>query len=365
MLLTRCRGRCIAPKRLLDTIIPGIRLPHFDVHDSCASGKTAGSCSRSRTSRERIRLGPAVENRRQLALAGKRRLADERLDAMHHVDRARRLLDIVRASVPVRGPAELAATETAEHDDRHATLHGMPQPAAQLETVAVGQPEVEQHEIRRVLTRHLHPGADRAGKHDVEAVVAEHHAVQLAVVLVIVDDQDAWPAALYCRLLSSSTAALLEATNESRARRSDTLLRAETAVDARSSPWLTEKATRSSRCCDTRPSPHGEEGARGLELGAVSGCLLHHLDQLSVVALCLGHVAGGFRCPCGAGEGACAPRLDVERGLVRGECVGRAPQLHQQVALELACGEDRPGCNGMLLDRALECRGLGGEAQRF
>src|SRR5690606_24602735 len=70
---------------------------------------------------------------------------------------------------------------------------------------------------------------------------------------------------------------------------------------------------------------------------------------------------GGAR---GAEESARPVGFALERLLVRSERLGGTADLHQQIPFELACGENRPWCDRVLLEGLLQLGGFAREPQR-
>jgi hypothetical protein len=61
--------------------------------------------------------------------------------------------------------------------------------AAHLEPADVGQPQVDHHQIRRLLLEHRQPGAPVGGLQHLVALVLQRHAQRQADGVVVLDEQ--------------------------------------------------------------------------------------------------------------------------------------------------------------------------------
>ncbi len=101
---------------------------------------------------------------------------------------AERLDDIViRTPLERREPLGLGGA-CRQHDDRHRRPGA--NSADDVEAVAVGEAEIDHHDIRPVLPRVLLAARGGVGDHDPEAIRLEQHAQNVLNRLVVLEDQD-------------------------------------------------------------------------------------------------------------------------------------------------------------------------------
>jgi len=117
------------------------------------------------------------------------RCAQQRLDARDHLLEAERLRHVVVAAQRQAPHRLLGAVSRGEEQHRRVVALA-PQPPAHLETVDVGQHDVEQQEVRRVRAHGRQGAAPVTGHLDGEAEVAQRGAQEEPDVLLVVDDED-------------------------------------------------------------------------------------------------------------------------------------------------------------------------------
>jgi len=113
----------------------------------------------------------------------------QRLDARDHLLEAERLRHVVVAAQRQAPHRLLGAVARGEEQHRR-VVSLAPQPPAHLETVDVGQHDVEQQEVRRVRAHGREGAAPVTGHLDGEAEVAQRGAQEEPDVLLVVDDED-------------------------------------------------------------------------------------------------------------------------------------------------------------------------------